>query len=89
MRTLRKIASRAKPAGARIVRGFDFYLDSAADPGGDGLSAATALNTVAALITSDFNDFNGASAGIIYAGTTYGTFAAYKAASGQDANSTA
>lgn len=38
--------------------------------------------------TSDFNDFNGASANIIYLGTTYAAFADYKTASGQDANST-
>lgn len=38
--------------------------------------------------TSDYNDFNGASTGISYLGTTYPTFDGYRTASGQDANST-
>lgn len=46
-------------------------------------SGATGLT-----LTSDNNDFNGASVNIIYLGTTYATFAEYKTASGQDANST-
>ncbi len=37
---------------------------------------------------SDNNAFNGASVNIIYLGTTHALFADYKAASGQDANST-